>query len=436
MKKETNQPENKQKRKLILDVHETPSMGKWIVLAIQHVFAMFGATVLVPILVNGAAGAEVLTIPVALFAAGIGTICYLLCTKGKSPMFLGGSFSYILPVAAAYALGGIGAALTGIMLVGIIYCIIAFVIRFTGSGWIEKLLPPIVVGPMVMIIGLVLSSAAVDQIGLNGTADWKGLVVALVSFLTVALVSIKAKGFLKIIPVLVGIIVGYALALAFGMVDFKAVNEAAWIALPNFKLPFVHYDLSFVALLTIVPIGVVTLAEHVGHLKSLSSIVDRDLVKDPGIDRTLLGDGVATFISAFLGNSDTTTYGENVSVIGMTKIASVSVIGLAAVFSMILAFFGKFTTAISTIPGPVLGGISILLFGFIASNGIKILVENKIDFGKMKNITIASAMLVLGLGGAVLTYTSGDLIISVSGMSLAAIIGIILNLILPEEREE
>ncbi len=423
-------------KKLIMDVHEKPKPLIWIILSIQHVFAMFGATVLVPILVNTAAGGEVLSIPVALFAAGSGTILFLLCTKGKSPTFLGGSFAYIAPVAAAYAMGGIGAAFTGIMAVGIIYIIISYIIKLTGNGWIEKLLPPIVVGPMIMIIGLVLSSSAVNQIGLtSGTADFKGLTVALVSFLVAALVSLKAKGFFKIIPILTGIVAGYILAVFYGMVDFSVVKAAEWISMPNFKLPFIHYDLNFSALLTIVPIGVVTLAEHVGNQKILSSIIGKNILKDPGLDRTLLGDGVATFFSAFIGNSDTTTYGENVSVIGMTKIASIWVIGLAAVFSIGLAFFSKFTTLIATIPGPVLGGISILLFGFIASNGIKVLVDNKVDFGDMKNIVISSAMLILGLGGAVLSFTIKDINISVSGMSLAAIIGVILNFFLPNENE-
>lgn len=425
------------KQKLIMDVHERPKPWILTILSIQHVFAMFGATVLVPILVNTAAGAEILSIPVALFAAGFGTLLYILCTRGKSPTFLGGSFAYITPVVAAYAMGGIGAAFTGIMVVGIIYVIISFIIRKTGNNWIEKLLPPIIVGPMIIIIGLILSNSAVSQIGLvEGGADWKSLLVALISFLVAALTSLRAKGFFKIIPILNGIVAGYVLALCLGMIDFSILKDAAWFAVPKFKLPIIHYDLNFSALLTIVPIGVVTLAEHVGNQKVLSSIIGKNMIKDPGLHSTLLGDGVATFFSAFLGNSDTTTYGENVSVIGMTKIASIWVIGLAAIFSMLLAFFSKFTTIISTIPGPVLGGISILLFGFIASNGIKVLVDNKIDFGEMRNIIISSAMLILGLGGAVLSFTSNNVAISVSGMSLAAIIGVILNLLLPEERVE
>ncbi|MDD2505426.1 MAG: solute carrier family 23 protein [Bacilli bacterium] len=424
-------------KQLIMDVNEKPKLFKWIILSIQHVFAMFSATILVPILVNSGAGAEVLSVPVALFAAGFGTILFLICTKGKSPTFLGSSFAYITPIIAAYMIGGIGAVFTGIMSVGLIYMLISLIIKMTGNNWINKLLPPIVVGPMIMIIGLSLSSSAVSQIGLvEGGFDLKNLIIAGVSFLVAVLVSLRAKGFLKIIPILSGIAAGYTLAVVFNMVDFSLLNQAKYFAIPNFKFPFIHYNLNFSAILTIVPIGIVTLAEHIGDQKILSSIIGKDILKDPGLERTLLGDGVATFFSAFMGSSDTTTYGENVSVVGMTKVASVWVIGLAAVFSIILAFFSKFIVLFATIPAPILGGISILLFGFIASNGIKTLVDNKIDFSNMRNIVIASTMLVLGLGGAVLSFTNGNAIISVSGMSLAAIIGVILNLLLPEERAE
>ena len=432
MEKETK----RRSSKMILEVNEKPSVPKWIVLALQHVFAMFGATVLVPILVNEAAGAEVLTIPVALFASGLGTLIYLLSTKGKSPVYLGGSFAFIVPVALAYKSGGIAAAFTGIMIIGIIYMMLAFIIKKIGKKWIDKLLPPIVIGPMIMIIGLGLAPAAVSQIGLTGEiTNWDGIIVATVSFLTTGLFSIRGKGFLKIIPVLIGIITGYITSLLLGMVDFTPVAESAWIGMPAFKIPFIDYDPSFVALLTIVPIGVVTLAEHIGEHAVLGNIIDKDLLKDPGLDRTILGDGAATFISGMLGNSDTTTYGENVSVVGMTKVASVWVIGLAGIFAMLLSFFSKFTVLISTIPTPVLGGISVILFGFIACNGIRVLVQNNIDFGNMRNVVIASTMLVLGLGGALITIINKDATISISSMSLAAMVGVVLNLILPKETE-
>ena len=424
------------KKKLILDVHERPTVGKWIILALQHVFAMFGATVLVPILVNSAAGAEVLSTPVALVAAGIGTLAYILCTKGKSPMFLGGSFAYITPVVAAYAIGGQAAAFTAIMVVGLIYVLIGIIIKFTGKDWIDKLLPPIVIGPMIMIIGLGLASTAVNQIGIGEEqASWQHILTAVVAFLATGIFALRGKGILKAVPILGGIVIGYIFACIVGIVDFTPVMEAAWFSMPSFVIPFVSYTPNFVAVLSIVPIGIVTLAEHVGQHSVLGTVIDKNLLKEPGLDKTVIGDGVATFISAFLGNSDTTTYGENVSVVGMTKVASVWAVGLGAVFSIVIAFFAKFTALISTIPSSVLGGIAIILFGFIASNGVKILVDNKIDFGNTKNIIVASTMLILGMGGATISAMFGDIVITISGMSLAAIIGILLNVCLPKEKE-
>ena len=497
--------ETKQKSKMILDVNEKPGIFQWIILAFQHVFAMFGATILVPILVNQAAGAEVLSIPVALVAAGIGTLIYIICTGAKSPVFLGSSFAFIAPIALGYTKGGIAGAMTGVMLVGIIYIVVSFIIRLIGKNWLDKVLPKVVIGPMIMIIGLGLASSAVGQIGIvtdtpaeptvaeivkdetqekdseensneemteiteeekegiytgtvineNGetkevnvdytkvnaeakadtSIKWKGLVVALVTFLVTALVMVKAKGFLRIIPFLVGIIVGYLTAVCLGLVDFSAVSEAAWFSLPNFKLPFRDYNPDWLVALTIAPVALVTMAEHIGDHTALSAIIGKDLLKNPGLENTLLGDGLATFVAGLLGGPANTTYGENTSVVGMTKIASVWVIGLAAIFAIILGFLGKFTALVGTIPQPVLGGVSLLLYGFIAVNGLKVLIENQIDFGKNKNIIIASSMLVLGLGGAALTLGTQDVSLTFSGMSLAAIVGILLNLLLPNEEE-
>lgn len=427
-----------EEKKMTLDVNEKPPIAKWIILAIQHVFAMFGATILVPILVNSAAGETVLTIPVALVTSGIGTLIYILCTKGKSPVYLGSSFAFIAPIAAAYLKGGVSGAMTGIMVVGLIYIIVAIVIKLIGKNWIDKLLPPVVIGPMIMIIGLGLAPSAVSQIGLTSGAelDWKILLVAVVSFLVTAIVMTRAKGFLKVIPFLVGIISGYVLSIILGMVDFTAVAEASFFSVPKFIIPFVNYAPNFSALITIAPIALVTLCEHIGDHTSLSNIIGKDLLKDPGLDRTILGDGIATFVAGVLGGPANTTYGENTSVVGMTKVASVWVIGLAAIIAIIIGFLGKFTALVSTIPNAVLGGVSLLLYGFIAVNGLKVLIKNQIDFEKTKNIVVASTMLVLGLGGASISIISGDLSITISGMSLAAIIGIILNLILPDEKEE
>ncbi len=427
-----------EEKKMTLDVNEKPPIAKWIILAIQHVFAMFGATILVPILVNSAAGETVLTIPVALVTSGIGTLIYILCTKGKSPVYLGSSFAFIAPIAAAYLKGGVSGAMTGIMVVGLIYIIVAIVIKLIGKNWIDKLLPPVVIGPMIMIIGLGLAPSAVSQIGLTSGAelDWKILLVAVVSFLVTAIVMTRAKGFLKVIPFLVGIISGYVLSIILGLVDFTAVAEASFFSVPKFIIPFVNYAPNFSALITIAPIALVTLCEHIGDHTSLSNIIGKDLLKDPGLDRTILGDGIATFVAGVLGGPANTTYGENTSVVGMTKVASVWVIGLAAIIAIIIGFLGKFTALVSTIPNAVLGGVSLLLYGFIAVNGLKVLIKNQIDFEKTKNIVVASTMLVLGLGGASISIISGDLSITISGMSLAAIIGIILNLILPDEKEE
>lgn len=426
------------KSNLILDVNEKPSIGKWIILAFQHVFAMFGATILVPILVNSAAGAEVLTIPVTLVASGIGTLIYILCTKGKSPVYLGSSFAFIAPITAAYLKGGISGAMTGIMTVGLIYVIFAIIIKLIGKNWLDKLLPPVVIGPMIMIIGLGLAPSAISQIGLSSGAalEWQPIVVALVAFLTTAIVAVAAKGFLKVIPFLIGIVAGYLAGVAVGIVDFTPITEAAIVGVPNFLIPFVSYTPNFSAILTIAPIALVTIAEHIGDHTALSAIMNRDLLKDPGLDRTLLGDGIATFVAGAIGGPANTTYGENTSVVGMTKVASVWVIGLAAIITIILGFFTKFTALISTIPTAVLGGVSLLLYGFISVNGLKVLIQNQVDFNNTKNVIVASAMLVLGLGGATISIVSGDLAVTISGMSLAAIVGIILNLCLPTEKSE
>ena len=427
----------KEKNKLLYDTNEKPPVGKWIILAIQHVFAMFGATILVPILVNKIANAEVLTIPVALVASGIGTVIYILCTKGKSPVYLGSSFAYITPIALAYERSGLSGFVTGIVGVGIVYILFALLIKIFGKNWVNKLLPPIVVGPMIMIIGLSLASNAVSQIGLTATGfEWKSLVVALVAFLVTALTAVGAKGFLKVIPFLIGITSGYIMSVILGIVDFQPVIDASFFEVPKFLLPIRDYTFSFVGLLTIAPIALVTIAEHIGDHMALSTIIDKDLIKDPGLEKTLLGDGIATLTAGLIGGPANTTYGENTSVVGMTKVASVWVIGLAAVIAIGMGFLGKLSAIFSTIPDPVLGGVSLLLYGFIAVNGLKLIVKNQIDFEDTRNVIIASTMLVLGLGGAIITLGSGNVSVSLTGMSLAAIVGIILNLTLPKTVEE
>lgn len=445
--------ETSTKKKLLLDVNEKPGVLKWIILAFQHVFAMFGATVLVPILVNQGIAAtgvegEALSIAVALVTAGLGTLIYIMCTRGKSPVFLGSSFAFISPIIAAYVAGastgnsadGLAGAMTGIMVVGVVYIIVSLLIRIVGKNWIDKLLPPVVIGPMIMIIGLGLAGSAVNSIGIGQdvqSIDWKGVLVAVVTFLTTAIIMVKGKGFIKIIPFLIGIVVGYILSVCLGLVDFTAVAEASWFQVPKFNIPYATYNPNFMIAVTMAPIALVTMAEHIGDHTALSTIIGKDLLKKPGLENTLLGDGLATLVAGFMGGPANTTYGENTSVVGMTKVASVWVIGLAAIFAIIFGFLGKFTALIQTIPSPVLGGISLLLYGFIAVNGLKVLIQNQIDFGKNKNIIVASCMLVLGLGGAVINFkTSGSIVVPLSGMSLAAIMGILLNLILPNEKDD
>ena len=422
----------KENTNLLYDTHERPPVGKMIILALQHIFAMFGATILVPLLVNEAAGATVLTIPVTLVMSGIGTLVYILCTKGKSPVYLGSSFAYITPMIVAFAKEGTSAVATGIITVGLLYILFSFLIRLFGKSWIDKLLPPIVIGPMIMIIGLSLAPSAVSQIGLSsGTIEWKSLLIALIAFLVTVITSVGAKGFFKVIPFLLGIVSGYLAAICLGMVDFTAVNNAKFFEIPNFLLPFKNYSFSLVGFLTMAPIAFVTVAEHIGDHMALSAIINKDLIKDPGLEKTLLGDGIGTSISGLFGGPATTTYGENTSVVGMTKVASVWVIGLAAIIAVCMGFLGKLSAIFATIPDPILGGVSLLLYGFIALNGLKVLVKNQIDFENIRNVIIASTMLVLGLGGAILTLESGDISVSITGMSLAVIVGILLNLFLP-----
>ena len=426
----------KKNNNLLYDVHETPPIGKRFVLAFQHVFAMFGATILVPITVNKLAGGNILSVPVTLFASGLGTIIYILCTKGKSPVYLGSSFAFITPMVLAYAKSGQPGVLIGIMGVGLFYVLVALIVKFTGKEWLDKVLSPIVVGPMIMIIGLSLAPTAVSSIGIaEGSAlNWKNILVAVVTFLTTAIIALRGKKFLKVIPFLIGILTGYILSVILGIVDFTPVKEAAFFSLPKFVVPFASYKPNFRGLLTILPVALVSIAEHVGDHTVLGTIIDKNLLQDPGLERTLMGDGLATFAAGLIGGPANTTYGENTSVVGMTKVASVSVLKLAALVAMVFAFFGKFTALLETIPSPVLGGVSLLLYGFIAVNGLRVLVENQVDFTDIKNVIVSATMFILGLGGAVITIKSGDASIALSGMSLSAIVGILLNLLLKNEK--
>ena len=419
---------------LLLDVDQRPSFGKGILLSFQHVFAMFGATILVPLILG-------MPVSVALFASGVGTLIYMIATGFKVPVYLGSSFAFITAMSLAIKEMGdnVSAAQTGVILTGLVYVLVAASVRFAGTKWIDKLLPPIIIGPMIIVIGLGLAGSAVTNAGLVADGNWKNALVAVVTFLIAAFINTKGKGFLRIIPFLFAIIGGYLFALALGLVDFTPVLQANWIEIPGFYLPFntggafKQYDLYFgPETIAILPIAIVTISEHIGDHTVLSQICGRQFLKDPGLHRTLLGDGIATSVSAFLGGPANTTYGENTGVIGMTRIASVSVIRNAAFIAIALSFLGKFTALISTIPNAVLGGMSILLYGVIASNGLKVLIKERVDFGQMRNLIIASAMLVLGLGGAILKLGP----VTLSGTALSAMTGILLNLILPYENKD
>ena len=419
---------------LLLDVDQNPPLAKGLLLSLQHVFAMFGATILVPLILG-------MPVSVALFASGLGTLIYMVATQFKVPVYLGSSFAFISAMAFAMKQmnGDVSAAQSGVVLVGLVYVVVALAVKLIGTKWIDRLLPPIVIGPMIMVIGLGLANSAVTNAGFVKDGTVQQITVAIVTFLITAFINTKAKGFLKIIPFLFGIIGGYIVAVLFGLVDFTPVLEADWIAIPQLYLPFStngffkEYHWYFgPETWAILPVAVVTIAEHIGDHTVLSQICGRQFLKTPGLHRTLIGDGVATAVSAFMGGPANTTYGENTGVVGMTRIASVSVIRNAALFAIGLSFLGKFTALISTIPNAVLGGMAILLYGVIASNGLKVLIEKQVDFREVRNLIIASSMLVLGLGGAILELGP----VTLSGTALCALAGVILNLVLPYENRK
>ncbi|TDW16641.1 uracil permease [Breznakia blatticola] len=426
---------------LLIQIDEKPSPKIWAFLSVQHVFAMFGATILVPILTG-------YPVSVAIFASGIGTLIYIFCTKAKVPVYLGSSFAYIGAVNSAVLSmnGDISAAQTGLMLVGLIYVGAALLIKVIGKNWIDKLLPPIVIGPMIAVIGLGLAGSAVGNAGFTADGTLGQMLVAIITFLSAALISTKAKGFLKIVPFLCAIIIGYIAALVIPMlgigepiVDFSPFETAKLFEVPAFAFPFAlgdfkQYNLYFgPETLAMLPVAIVTISEHIGDHTVLGKICGKNFLKDPGLDRTLTGDGVATAVSAFIGGPANTTYGENTGVIGMTRIGSVYVIGGAACFAIVLSFCGYVSAAIQTIPNCVLGGMGIMLYGVIASNGLRVLVDNQVDFSKQRNLIIASAMLVVGLGGAVFPLGGAA---TLSGTALSALVGVILNLILPKADDE
>ncbi|WP_187167905.1 solute carrier family 23 protein [Enterococcus faecalis] len=408
----------------VLDIKDRPQAFHWVGLSLQHLFTMFGATVLVPILVGIDPG-------IALVSSGLGTMVYLITTKGKIPAYLGSSFAFIAAMQILMKSDGYPAIAQGAMTTGLVYLIVSLIIKKIGSDWLDKILPPIVVGPVVMVIGLGLAANAANNAMYNNNVyDFKYIAVALITLGLTIFYNMFFKGFLGLIPILLGIVSGYLVALAFGIIDLTPIKEAAWFALPNFEVPFVQYEpkLYLNAITTMAPIAFVTMTEHIGHLMVLNKLTKRNFFQDPGLSKTLMGDGLAQIVAGFVGGPPVTSYGENIGVLAITRVHSVFVIGGAAVFAVALGFVGKLSALILSIPGPVISGISFVLFGVIAASGLKILIDNKINFDKKKNLLIASVILVIGIGGLVFKVGTFEL----SSMALATVLGIVLNLILPE----
>ena len=407
---------------LILDVHERPSSYlKWFLLSLQHVFGMFSATILVPLLTGLDTG-------VALVASGAGTLLYIIITKRRVPIYLGSSFAYIAAIAFALEEGGQGSVFTALMGVGLVYMVVSLILKFTGSDWINRFLPPVVIGPVIMVIGLSLASVAIDSLGIGSVAG-EGLLIGVVTFLAAAFIALKGKGFIKIIPFMLAIFIGYGFAVLRGSVDLaQAFEGVRLLRVPEFTF-IGNYALDYSMLPMFLPLAFVTLAEHIGDHKVLGEVTNKDFLENPGLKRTVMGDGVATFVSAMIGGPANTSYGENTGIIAMNRVASVAVITLAAAIAIILGFSGHVQAFILSIPSGIIGGITIILYGVIAVNGIKILVRSNTDMGDARNLIIMSVILVIGLGGAVIEINE---ITSISGMALAATAGIVLNMFLPK----
>lgn len=410
------------------------SAGKLALLGIQHVFAMFGATVLVPMLTG-------MSPAVALFCAGVGTWIFHLCTGRKVPTFLGSSFAFIAAIQGAAQicsdnaeigtdayLAALPYATGGIIVAGALYLVLALLVRLVGAERVRSFFPPIVTGPVVTIIGLMLAPSAINnittQIGtVNVGLNW---LVAAVAIAAIFVTSLFAKGLFKLVPILIGIIVGYVAAICCGMVDFTTVAQAPWLDLPPFFLP--KFDMRAIGL--VAPIAIVTFVEHIGDVTASSAVVGKDFIKDPGLHRTLMGDGLATIFAGLVGGPANTTYSENTGVLAATKNYNPLTLEIAACFAILISFLGKFAALITSMPGPVIGGVSIVLYGMIAAVGLRTLVENQVDFTKTRNLLIAAVMLVLGLGADKAITIGG---VAISGVALAAVLGIILNKILPEK---
>ncbi len=397
-----------------IDTTERPPLLTTIPLSLQHLFAMFGSTVLVPILfhVNPAT---------VLLFNGIGTLFYLILCKGKIPAYLGSSFAFLSPVFLVLSEYSYEAALGGFIVVGIVFCIVSFIVHTIGTSWIDVIFPPASMGAIVAVIGLELMPTAANMAGLTGeNTDATVIFVSIATLAITIFASMAFRGFLSIIPILIGVVAGYIIAFAVGIVDLSHVESAPWLAIPTIYTP--EFDLR--AILIILPASIVVIVEHIGHLIVTGNIVGRNLAKDPGLDRSLLGNGVSTIFSGFFGSTPNTTYGENIGVLAITKVYSTWVIGGAAIFAILLSCLGKLAALIQSIPTPVMGGVSMLLFGVIAASGIRILVEAKVDYNNPMNLLLTS--IVMGVGVSTASLTIGT--VTLRGMALATVIAIILSI--------
>ena len=401
--------------KRIFQVEEKVPAKLLVPLSIQHMFAMFGASVLVPFIfgINPA---------IVLFMNGVGTLLFIGITKGKAPAYLGSSFAFLAPASIVIAKWGYEYALGGFVAVGFLGCILAFVIHKFGSDWIDVVLPPAAMGPVVALIGLELAGTAAGNAGLlDEVVDPKNVIVFLVTLGVAVFGSVLFRGFLSVIPILVAIIAGYIAAVFCGIIDFTAFREASLFAIPNFTAPKFKLE----AILIILPVILVIASEHIGHQIVTGKVIGRNLIKDPGLHRSLFADNFSTMISGFIGSVPTTTYGENIGVMAVTGVYSVRVIAGAAILSIIVSFVGKIAALISTIPGPVIGGISFLLYGMIGTSGIRILVDEKVDYSRNRNQVLTSVIFVTGLSGVAVKFGNLEL----KGMVLACVLGMILSLV-------
>ena len=383
-----------------------------IVVGAQFLFVAFGATVLVPLLIG-------LDPSVALLTAGTGTLIFHAVTKGKVPIFLGSSFAFIAPIIKATELYGLPGTLFGLIGVGLVYGLMSLLIRLRGVGFISRLFPPVVIGPVIMLIGLSLAGTGVDMAKTN----WA---LAIISLLTTVVITLFGKGLLKLIPIFAGIVVGYVISIILGHVDFQPVLDAKWFALPAFVRP----ELCWEAVIFMIPVAIAPVIEHIGDVYAINEVTGNDYVKDPGLHRTMLGDGLACIASSIIGGPPVTTYSEVTGAVSLTKIADPAVIRIAAVFGILFSILGKVSALLKTIPDAVLGGIMLLLFGTIASVGVNTLVKNKVDLGDTRNLVIASLILTTGIGGAEMTIGA----ITIGGIGLAALVGVLLNLIIPQKK--